>query len=673
MADAALVGTISSCPKCQSMVQINPPAETQATEPPQDAQSQQDARSPQVALGAASVDSEAITEDGISGSLSGRNLGQTDGNAPLSTSDQISPGDQAERGFANTPPASDQPTLVGPPPAWQDDTGWQSSQTRRTRHIVMIATLAISTLCLTILLFGWFVRSQKQSVSQVAKVQESAMDVDVDSVHDNPAEMELVQPSPETPEIDDSEVEAPEIPEAPGISDEVAEEKTPQQVEPASETSTSEPETAIPASLMPKSPIDDGPSSSSATEALDEDAPTLQELPAGLRKFTPFLLQDGPIDDATLSTPLTIEQVEIDAAAEEDASTLGIDPPAPINIKKDLGGKILLNSPGYPLPSLVLLMSQMTGVPIQLDWVSFDLAGVDIDKRIKVVGEARTKARTVRQWLDAIADQVSAEVREEEFLIVITITDKTFAAKEAELTGLTDFGDQAKSAATVIKDFMSEDEKQPSQMGPREASQLKILATEMLRRMRTIEPKLADRQASRWIQTKSGEFLDWKILQGNQAGKQVDTPITTAAMLRQVSSANQAVCLVNWFDANRRGMRPNRLVMPYAGSGDASMMLSSVLSSLSLQVRSVDDKHWWVGSVATYDRLPVLVRSEPLGDRREAYARQIDGIMGVANRDGLSHRVRSRQRQNADAFTKIRRKAVAKGLEKFGTEVVEVK
>jgi hypothetical protein len=421
----------------------------------------------------------------------------------------------------------------------------------------------------------------------------------------------------------------------------------------------------IPPSLIPQSPIE-----SDDQKAPQDEPSSMTELPAGLRQFVPMLLQEGPAEETSLQTPTTINQIEIDAAAEEDSSTLGVDPPDPLNLKRDLGFKVALNSNGYPLPSLMLLMSEMTGVPIQLDWASFDLAGVDIAKPIKLDG--KSKARSVRDWLDTIAEQVDGELRTLPFVIVMTISDAAFANAEAGLLDLSDFGDQSDSAAQVIAEFMADPVKEleplprdaeldapdagdvdaddgegvdveSSEAGvdvmeAREKAQLKLLAAEMLRRMRSIEPRMPNHRASRWMQVSDRVFSDWQPISDLDpasivAGPQTDTPMTTAAMLRRASSINDAVCMVNWHDANRRGMRPTRLIMPHADGATAAQMLASVLGPLSLEVRSVDAQHWWVGSGATYDRLPVLVQSKPLGDRRQVFENQLNTIMAADGSD----------------------------------------
>lgn len=616
MSSEALLGTIAACPKCGSMVKIE--------------------KTQQVKLGNIPVDSEAITEDGISSELSG-------------VSDTTA--GEFKTGFANAPPipdldAPDETTLTGPPPTWQDSEHWQSDKTKRTRHIAMIATIAISTLSVTVLTFGWFIRMQKTAPVPIAGAT---------NVQTNP----LTQPKLEvTPPVAEDEVDATNE-ETPPKADPIERMPEPSAVPtldtPATNPTVDTSQTIIPSSLIPTSPIKTlGEVEESPSE---QDAPSMKELPMGLQQFMPMVLNEGPAQKTSLATPPTINQVEIDAAAEEDSNTLGIEPPKPINLKRDLGFKVYFNSEGYPLPSLLLLISEMTGVPIQMDWTSFDIAGVDVAKPIEVVG----KPKTCRQWLDAIAMQVDAEIREREFVIVMTLTDQAFAKAETGLTDLSDFADKAKSAEQVIREFMGpevpgikpasetneEDQDidaeakeaelpktaQPvDAMSGRERAQLRVLATEMLRRMRSIQPRLPDDRSGRWMQVSDDHLKEWQPISSVdptelKPGTQPETPITTAAMLREISSINDAVCLVNWYDGNRRGMRPTRLVMPRADKVSAAKMLSSVLGPLSIDVRRVDAEHWWVGSNATYDRLPVLVHSDRLGDSREDYVRQLDEIM----------------------------------------------
>jgi hypothetical protein len=86
--------------------------------------------------------------------------------------------------------------------------------------------------------------------------------------------------------------------------------------------------------------------------------------------------------------------------------------------------------------------------------------------------------------------------------------------------------------------------------------------------------------------------------------------------------------VVNWYDANRRGLAPEKLVIPFAET-DAATTLEATLSSFAMQVRQVDAKHWWVGSESTYDHLPVVVWTSPLGNSRDIFNQRITDVMAA--------------------------------------------
>lgn len=136
----------------------------------------------------------------------------------------------------------------------------------------------------------------------------------------------------------------------------------------------------------------------------------------------------------------------------------------------------------------------------------------------------------------------------------------------------------------------------------------------------------------RWARSAENQAAQWLLVSGGNPGTQIDTPITIAEFLQRMSKRNQATCVVNWYDANRRAAAPERLVFPHTRD-DAATTLNQTLSPFNLQVRKVDDQHWWVGTEATYDRLTSVVWTPPLGESREAFVRSINSIMKGASRD----------------------------------------
>jgi hypothetical protein len=613
--------------------------------------------SPQVKLGNTPVDSEAITQDGIDPEIASLNPADAGADLPSESS--------ASGGFRNLPPGSNQPSLAGPPPSLQEEMQWQTEGTRKTRQIGMIVTIAVSTLSVTLLTFGWFVRMRRsqpdQNEDQVA-VNMSSLETPAQRiVEPNSAVADATTSSQEDPFAEtitesrlETEVESTNAESA--IVDPAA------SVDPVGDSTA---DSEIPDSLIPTSPIDGASKTDSAFEDTDDAGSTMTELPAGLKQFMPLLLQEGPAEITSLATPPTINDIQIEAA-EEESGTLGVAPPRPIRLRRDLGVSVAFNSKAYPLPSLVLLIGELTDVPIQLDWASFDLAGADVAKPVKVTG----KIQPLSRWLDIIAEQVNAELRPSEFVMTLTPTDAAFEKAMASIGDLSDFGAESGSVANVLAAFMKapadaaennepaganakdddeaadEDENGDAdkeadngevdavndQMAARQELQLKLFATDLLRRMRSIPPKIDNARASRWMQVDDGGFADWKRLDAVNPNSvrqisQPDTPITAAGMLRKYSTTNGIACLVNWYDTNRLGLRPTNVILPHASGKTASQTIENILGPFQLEIRAVDNGHWWVGNAATYDRLPILIASPRLGQGRDAYADQIDKVM----------------------------------------------
>ncbi|TWU56854.1 hypothetical protein Poly51_27710 [Rubripirellula tenax] len=588
----------------------------------------------QLRAGSSSVDSEAITADGLPDEFAG------DPSAPDRP--------PVERGFAGEEflPAEDD-RLENP--AQMD---WQSDATRRRRQIALVATVSIFTLIVAALGFGWFVRSYRQPDTVAADPSDpvaSAPEPATDVTTDPPSDQEPV--ASDLPESSDA------VPED-AAADTTMESVTPKPAEDDGHVVAPEPAVAepaapiIPVDLMPKSPLamntDSAPATrdGGASSAIDPDASKLAKLPPGLAKYTPFLLQDANAEVPTLQAPPTMDEVAIDGAAEEDIDPLDQTEARAVNVKSDMAIKMAFRNKDYPLTDLVLMISQITGVPIQVDWVSFDIAGADVDRRVELP-KSMTAAVDV---LTQVAISIGAEVRTEETLLTLTIADDPFAAAVAQIKGLDDFGDHVESARSVLDDFLRPAEppvapqrqfdelgelaevKPPPIRDPRQDEQLAAIASEILRRMRGIPPKVADDRLRRWAHWSVEQDADWSVVSQGNPGAQIDVPIAMAGFLKRVARTNDTACLVNWYDANRRGATPERLLLPDARHGLASM-LEQTFSPLGLRVRQVDASHWWVGSDVTYDRLSVIAASPPLGDNVGVFVEKVNRIMAGATRD----------------------------------------
>ena len=139
---------------------------------------------------------------------------------------------------------------------------------------------------------------------------------------------------------------------------------------------------------------------------------------------------------------------------------------------------------------------------------------------------------------------------------------------------------------------------------------------------------------SRWTQAADQPPESWNLLSGGKSGPPYDAPVTVAEVLRHVARANNASCVVNWHDAVRRRLSPEQLTLPFAAA-DGGTELADTLTPFGMQVRKVDESHWWVGTAATYDRLPLVVWTQPLGERRDSFMNQIKTIMAGADEDSF--------------------------------------
>lgn len=630
VSDPAVVGTIAACPKCGSMVEINRPES-------------------QVEIGRSGVDSQAITEEAIAA-----DSGLATGAVQLAN----------EEGFAGSdsvlPESSD--GLAG---AMHPD--WQNAKTQKSRQIALVIALSATGLLAAVMFFGWFVTSWgQQEVRQLSTVgtrpDDSGDDSSTDSGNDSQTKGidEIAQEDEEAPstEIGNGQDQTPSItpneanvgesvdtgiepgsPSGAGENDAPGKRDSVTAMIPGATTSnevTGNQDTAqsIPSDLLPPSVLD--PPSNTDVIASNDDAgsvglttaektedsdalPGMQELPPELAQYTQFLLEDGAQATPTLQAPPTMEEVKLEAAAEEEDEDLRIPiVPQELDLRADLAIRLALASDGYPASDLMSLVSQVTGVPIQMDWPSFDLAGADIQQQVPT-----TKAwRSARELLDDAADVLNAEIREQQSLLLLTLRDNVFDEAASRLKSVDDFGAGSASAQEFLQGFLAGEN---GDANPREVSQLACFSAEALRRMRGIAPQMEETRFGRWAREINNAQAEWKVLSGGDFGPQLDSPISVAGLMRRTAKRNHATCVFNWQDALRRGVPPEHLLMPHKEI-DAGSTLQNTLSPLGLQVRQVDSKHWWLGTEATYDRLPIFVWTPPLGQTRADFVARMKKV-----------------------------------------------
>lgn len=584
----------------------------------------------QVAVGRPDVDSQAITEESI-----------TPSDVPLGDPPEIS----GFSGEASDAGVSSGPVGAAAPP------DWQSERTRRSRQIALVTALSLLGLLSAGVVFGWFVRSWRQGPTDspttvAAAPTEDPVSSESSEANDpgntDPAEIESQQQdNAATPDqgatatlVPSQEDDSPDA----NLADVDLADATPaEQTSVEATQAGAELDSSLPSDLIPQSPIIDAPltspsptSPSASDPDVGDDASRMSELPPGLEQYIPFLPLPGATEAPTLKAPPTMDDVQLDAAAVDRNAPLVPTTLEPLNLRADLGYKLALAANGYPLADLVLLVSQATGVPIQIDWVSFDLAEIDIDAPVVTP----RGWLTARETLDSVVTPLGAELREEEFVLVMTLSDPVFAETLAQITDLSDFGDEKTSAVDVVNQFLHGDSKgRDLQIGPtREDQQRAALACEALRRMRDIAGKVDDVRLARWAQPSIRGAVEWPIVTGGKAGPPLDTPISLAGFLRRMARQNRSSCVVNWFDAGRRATAPQHLLLPHVHQ-DAGTTLEEALTPLGLQARSTTEGDWWVGSESTYDRLNAIVWTEPLGESRESFEQRLNRTMQNAGQE----------------------------------------
>lgn len=640
----ALVGTIANCPKCGSMVQIPAPDELA----PGEVDGASEPRG--FALGSDSVDSDTMTRDAVPEPPDSAGASEMPSGFAPSESD-----DRADEVAA--PPGGD----VIPP-------AWQSAQTERARHIALIVSLSAGGLIVAALLFGWFVHVYQQRADERQSL--AATEVDAD---ESLADDDLLPPDELPAELatDALQPESSDKVETTAAGESVSDDEPPEGTSSSRGDDAIDEDTSRPDLLKP--PIDDPPGGAKRTEnestekltaadrdgaevsdlfpksalagltppkrqgisrdgEADEDPGSgLVDLPPGLKQFMPFTgFGEKPVDSTPqLEAPPSIDRIELEDAAEEVVDPmLAAEGPRTVDLEQALMMEMgFYADGGYPLSDFALIVGQLTGAPVELDWLSFDLAGTDVRSRIPVSQQMLPAA----VQLDRAAAAVDGNVRLVNSIATISVTDQHFDTLLAELLALDDFGDGEASARKLLASFLDVETDADENFlieAERTEQQLAAVAGEALRRMRGLTGKVADNSLSRWA-TPASATQPWKVVEGGDAGPQHDTAVTVAQLLRQVARRNGATLLINWDDALRRQLTPETLVLPYAGD-DAGSMLRRVLEPYQLQVREVAPGYWWMGTEATYDRLPVVVWTEALGDQRDGFLRRLGTVMGDA-------------------------------------------
>lgn len=503
---------------------------------------------------------------------------------------------------------------------------WTTSPNQNSRQKLLIGATALGLLS-SLSILGFWVFSEPATTPATRVVEASR--IDEPPIVDSPSMDEPVANSAPSVADEDSPI-------APEATAEIPVTSVSSKSQPADALEPKEaeaPSSMIPDGLLPVDPLRDqagaapresgqanpGPRVAGGNDAAPTPEP-LTGLPPELEAFTRLLDVPGNSPDQPPTSPAKndLEELQVERAAEVtiDPMMLAMPPPK-VNVSNALTYRVAISSKGYPLSDLLLLSSEVTQIPFQIDWVTLDLAGISISQSVQ---DPRPGWKPIGDLLQNIAAQVGIDLEQNPDQVFVTLGTERYKDRLKEVLSTDDFGSEQPSADELVTAFVNS-----TQWDEREKVGLQALITESLRRARNLPVKLGTATIGHWTVVTEcltgapikGDYPEhWPVVDGGESGPQLDTAITLAGFLRHTARLNESTCIVNWQDAKDRRLSPGQLVMPFAGD-PAGTMLRKTLRPLGLNARQASTGLWWVGTDATYDRMPLLVIGDTLGPKRE--------------------------------------------------------
>ncbi len=629
------IGTIESCPKCGAMVEISLPDTRWASDSPSpDSEDRLQVGSPE------GIDSAAVTQSAVVNST-----------LPLDVSSEVAAIAMAPPTWPS--PEDDDGAVASDEVPPDDGEVWQNASTQRTKRWILVTMLSMFGLVAAVIVFSQFARALNS--------QRTATNSETPPVVDQ-ADAEALPTEESIPPEQPTEVNA--LPDTPAVAP---------AVEPATPIANGPETEPTIAATMPPEMIDPEvfpPAVIVEPRGDADEPPPLTALPPGMEKYTNLFSTATVANQPArvINAPPTIDTVRLDdAAAQVEPSDELTKRRKVIDVEKMLGQRFAVDNAGTSLPDLCLLVSQVTTVPIELDLISFDAAGIAVDAPIKTPPGWMTAA----QWLDAVCQSQGLLRRVIDDRVIMAANDELVDRGIAAALRFDDLGDDGASVFAWLEPLLVEEDvatqtesdeaKEDEQVAAPEPTSLAAdgqsivpgptlrmrvraaLACETVRLMRGLPPKLERWRTSRWLgkwpdagaNTDTAEFGEWPVIGGGQSGPPLDAPRAAAGMLLSLASRNQTSLLVNWRDALPQGLYPADAVMPYSADGTAGSLLEEVLGDFGLQARRCGPSVWCALSDAAYDRLEVFTWVEISDQDAEQVRIRMANSLGVEDVEAL--------------------------------------
>lgn len=606
----------------------------------------------QMAVGEGDVDSEALTRDGIAADGFADSLPLTDGDLQ---------GPLKETWNATLPPLAPPPSSAEPAPVGDlPPVAWQSASSARTRQIAGIAALSTITLLIAAGIFTWIVRSWKAGQQNVVQASENptplpAVEASNHPLADNndpllPADTDSSRTEQPTDSIADDAPAVDDAGEAGAETNGELDGSSQQQIDPSVSTANEPPTepatTSLPDvdSLFPDTPnpLIGGEANGSGEEGF------ANELPAELQKYAPQKLFDDPAAIASknpLAAPPTMEELRVQMP-QLDAIASQYPPPSPrIDVARALRVEAMgIQVQDQPLDRVVLVLSQLSGVPIEIDLLGIDVTGLRANQPISFVDKSKD-AKTLLVRATGIAGfglganngivqvipgtAATSETLQRAFSLSDLGTEPGITAEELQRLLASD-GEAAKIA--IEKDSCLVD-------GPLGVKLRAALMLEGVRKARGLAGVLPD-SINRWIVSmelpSAGAlgFGDWRPVDDIPVKYNAYQAEPVEVILQQLARDAGATLVFDWSSSWEHGLTPANRVLPWYGGRKVSQVVDEILEPYGMVLRDAGYGVWWVGTEVAYQAMPVVLIVSP-GERDvDTVVAQVAAAAGVSSETG---------------------------------------
>lgn len=369
----------------------------------------------------------------------------------------------------------------------------------------------------------------------------------------------------------------------------------------------------------------------------DQETGSITDLPEEMKRFTQILSFDQPVERSDLPVPPTIERIDIDFPDEDGE---GIEEPVEsIDVERLLGRTIALD----PKPASLLrwsnLLGQITGVPVGIDIVTCDAAGISIQTAVTPPSGWLSCGEILR----VLAGQAGLTTRVNETMVILEAPPAEIEqgiAPGLRIGDLDEGSDDASERlhAAVWRLSQAEQVERNEQgrmqiEGSLESQWWGVLTLEAFRLARQQELRLDRQRTQRWLVTP--DDVDWPPLEGGETIDPFDRPLPVMDLIQRLARQNQAEVLIHWPDALVRGLSPVKQAMPWLREVTAEAAVDEMLEPFALEARQMAPGLWWVGAAWTYEQAEVIVVAKLQPDQRGLLMDRLVATVGLETADEL--------------------------------------